>query len=93
MYALTGQVRRSSRAIAALLAEEWARRWYKAAFVNKLNQALAEAMETQAWLDHALDCKYIEADFHQKLDSRWQHIGAMLNKMIQQADSFCQRGS
>jgi len=25
-------------------------------FVSKINEALGEAMETQAWLDHALAC-------------------------------------
>jgi four helix bundle protein len=41
-----------------MLAEAWARRLYKAAFVNKIDEALGEAMETQAWLDHAFDCGY-----------------------------------
>ncbi|PSQ97775.1 MAG: four helix bundle protein [Bacteroidetes bacterium SW_9_63_38] len=63
-YALTDQIRRSSRAVGALIAEAWARRRYEAAFVNKLNQALAEAMETQSWLDAAYDCDYIDADTH-----------------------------
>jgi four helix bundle protein len=89
-YSLTDQIRRSSRAVCALLAEAWARRPYEAAFVNKLNQALAEAMETQSWLDAALDCGYIDADAHDKLDTEWDRIGGKLNRMIQQADRFCQ---
>jgi hypothetical protein len=28
---------------------------YRAAFVNKIDEAMGEAMETQAWLDHAFD--------------------------------------
>ena len=39
-----------------MIAESWARRRYEAAFINKINEAMGEAMETQAWLDHALDC-------------------------------------
>src|SRR6266516_987374 len=39
-YSLTDQIRRSSRAVKALLAEAWARRRYKAAFVNKIDEAL-----------------------------------------------------
>ena len=35
--------------------EAWARRRYKAAFVNKIDEALGEANETQSWLDDALD--------------------------------------
>jgi four helix bundle protein len=34
-YSLTDQVRRSSRAVKALLAEAWARRRYKAAFISE----------------------------------------------------------
>lgn len=48
-YSLTDQIRRASRAVGAMIAEAWARRRYQAAFVNKLNEALGEAMETQAW--------------------------------------------
>jgi four helix bundle protein len=88
-YSLTDQIRRSSRAVNAMIAESWARRRYPAAFVNKLNEALGEAMETQAWLDHSLECEYIALKQHEELDKAWQHIGAMLNKMIQQSDDFC----
>lgn len=42
-YALTDQIRRSSRAVKAMLAEAWARRRYKAAFINKIDEALGEA--------------------------------------------------
>jgi four helix bundle protein len=88
-YSLTDQVRRSSRAVNALIAEAWGRRRYVAAFVNKLNEALAEAMETQSWLDHALDCAYVSAALHRELDDGWQHVGAMLNRMMQRAETFC----
>ena len=57
-YSMTDQMRRSSRAVNAMIAESWARRLYPAAFINKINEALGEAMETQAWLDHALACNY-----------------------------------
>ncbi len=57
-YSLIDQIRRSSRAVNAMLAESWARRRYPAAFISKLTESLGEAMETQAWLDHALECDY-----------------------------------
>ena len=88
-YSLTDQIRRSSRAVDALIAEAWARRRYRAAFVNKINEAMGEAMETQAWLDQAYDCRYLDREQHHELDGAWQHIGAMLNKMIDRADDFC----
>jgi len=93
VYSLSSQIRRSSRAVGAILAEGWARRRYRAAFVNKMNEALGEAMETQAWLDHAKACGYINNQQHSELDNRWQHVGAMLNRMIERADSFCKASS
>src|ERR1041385_2412523 len=75
-YSLTDQIRRSSRAVGAMIAEAWARRRYEGAFVNKINEALGEAMETQAWLDHALECAYLNAAQHREFDAPWQSIGA-----------------
>lgn len=72
-----------------MIAEAWARRRYQAAFVNKINEALGEAMETQAWLDHALDDGYISAPIHESLDNAWQSIGGMLQNMIERSESFC----
>jgi four helix bundle protein len=47
-YSLIDQIRRSSRAVKAMIAEAWARRLYKAAFINKVDEALGEAYETQS---------------------------------------------
>jgi four helix bundle protein len=88
-YALTSQIRASSRAVCALLAEGWGRRRYVAAFANKVNQALGEALETQAWLDHALQSGYIQEDRHEELDKVWQQIGGKLKRIEQKAESFC----
>jgi four helix bundle protein len=92
-YSLTDQIRRSSRAVNAMLAESWARRLYVAAFANKVDEALGEAMETQAWLDHCVDCGYITRVQHHEIDAAWQSIGAMLNQMIKKADDFCQHAT
>jgi len=67
MYSLTDQIRRSSRAVSAIIAEGWRRRKYEAAFVDKLNQAEAEAAETQAWIEHAVQCEYAAAVEARKL--------------------------
>jgi four helix bundle protein len=87
-YSLTDQIRRASRAVAAMIAEAWARRRYPAAFSNKLDEGLAEASETQAWLDHSLACEYLTSQEHRQYDAAWQSIGAMLNRMIDRADDF-----
>ena len=88
-YSLTDQIRRSSRAVNAMIAEAWAKRRYEAAFVSKLNDALGEATETQSWLDHALDSGYITTAQFKEFDAQWQQIGAMLNKMTERAHDFC----
>jgi four helix bundle protein len=88
-YALIDQVRRSSRAVKAMIAEAWARRRYKAAFANKIDEALGEANETQSWLDDALDDEYLSKEDFQELDDRYQAIGGMLSRMIDRADDFC----
>ena len=59
------------------------------AFINKLNMAMAEANETCSWLDHARTCDCIEDEQYADLDDAWQHVGAMFNRMIQNADAFC----
>jgi four helix bundle protein len=88
-YSLTDQIRRSSRAVKAMVAEAWARRRYRAVFINKIDEALGEATETQSWLDDCLDCGYISVDEFKQMDAAWQSIGAMLNQMIARADDFC----
>lgn len=92
-YCLVDQIRRSPRAVNAMIAEAWARRSYPAAFVNKVNEALGEAMETQAWLDHAMDCKYIEEKEFKELDSSWQQIGGMLRRMMEKTPEFCRNSN
>jgi four helix bundle protein len=44
-YALTDQVRRSSRSVCANIAGAWRKRRYKAAFISKLSDAEGEASE------------------------------------------------
>jgi four helix bundle protein len=88
-YSMTDQIRRSSRAVKAMLAEAWARRRYKAAFVDKIDQSLGEAYESQSWLDDALDCGYINETTHRDLDGLYCRVGAKLSAMINKADDFC----
>lgn len=90
-YSLIDQIRRSSRAVGSMIAEAWARRRYPASFVAKLVEALGEAMETQAWLDHSVVCGYITKAHYREFDAAWQSIGGKVTKMIEKADSFCQR--
>jgi four helix bundle protein len=88
-YSLIDQIRRSSRAVKAMIAEAWARRRYKAAFINKVDEALGEAYETQSWLDEAIDSAYLSKEAFEELDRRYDAIGGMLSRMIDRADDFC----
>jgi hypothetical protein len=72
-----------------MIAEAWARRRYKAVFVNKLDEALGEATETQSWLDDARDAEYISAEEFEALDAQYISITRMLSRMIDRADDFC----
>jgi len=88
-YALTDQIRRSSRAVKAMIAEAWGRRKYPAVFANKIDEALGEANETQSWLEDCLDCGYLSQAEFTRMDEAWQSIGAMLRKMIDRSEDFC----
>ena len=46
MFALTDQVRRSSRSIGGNISEAWAKRRYKKAFLSKLSDAEGQQLET-----------------------------------------------
>src|SRR5437763_8980307 len=81
-YALSDQIRRSSRAVKAMIAEAWARRRYKAVFINKLDEALGEATETQSWLDDARDAEYVSPQQFDDVNSQYISIGRMLSRMI-----------
>lgn len=72
-----------------MIAEAWARRRYKAAFINKIDEALGEAYETQSWLDDALDSGYLNKENFADLDRRYDALGGMLSRMIDRADDFC----
>jgi len=61
-YSLTDQVRRSSRGVCANLAEAWRRRRYEGMFLMRLNDAEAEAAETQTWLAFAVSCEYVSRE-------------------------------
>jgi four helix bundle protein len=80
-FSLTDQVRRSSRSVAANVAEAWRKRRYPAAFISKLNDAEAEAAETQTHLEIALRCGYLAEPDFLRLDRGYEEVLAMLTEM------------
>jgi len=91
-YSLTDQTRRSSRSVAANIAEGYRKRQYQKMFVNKLADSDGEAAETQSWVDFSLDCGYISCEIHDSLYRRYESVGGMLGNMIQHPEKFSPRG-
>lgn len=81
-YALTDQVRRSSRSVCANISEAWRRRRHKGNFLLRINDAEAEAAETQTWLEFAVKCGYLQASTARPLYQTYDRIIGMLVRMI-----------
>jgi four helix bundle protein len=88
VYSLTDQIRRSSRSVCSNLAEAWRRRRYEAAFVSKVNEAEAEAAETQVWLEFAVRCDYLDRDEGRELYQAYDAILAGLVGMANHPDTW-----
>jgi len=87
-YSLVDQVRRSSRSVAANLAEAWRKRMYEAAFLAKLNDAESEATETQTWIEIAFRCGYLSKGAADEMDEIYEHIIAQIVTMINQPEKW-----
>lgn len=87
-YALTSQIRRSSRSVCLNLREAWAKRRYEAHFINKLSDCDGENSETNSSLDFALDCGYINDEKHIELTEITIEIGKMLGVMLNKPETF-----
>ncbi len=87
-FSLTDQIRRSSRSVAANIAEGYRKRQYPKAFVNKMSDADGEATETQVWLSIAKDCKYLPAEDQIRLIEGNEEVGRMLGSMMANPDKF-----
>jgi four helix bundle protein len=89
IYSLTDQVRRSSRSIGANIREAWAKHRYPAHFVSKLSDSDGESEETIHWILSAFDCGYIDEAVREDLKKDYRHVSGMLNKMMDNAESWC----
>jgi four helix bundle protein len=87
-YALTSQIRRSSRSVCLNLREAWAKRRYEAHFVSKLTDCDGENSETDTALDFAKDCGYITPAEHACLTELCTEVGRMLGTMINNPAPF-----
>src|SRR5678816_2870733 len=81
-FALTSQIRRSSRSVCLNLREAWAKRRYEAHFVSKLTDCDGENSETDSSLDFARDCGYVSEAEHRELKQANREVGKLLGSMI-----------
>ena len=88
-FSLTDQIRRSSRSIGANISEAWAKRRYEKHFISKLTDSDGEQMETQHWIETALDCEYLKQKTSAQLIGKCLEIGRMLGRMMDKAEMFC----
>src|SRR5712671_2234490 len=88
-FALTDQIRRSSRSVGANLAESWAKRRYPAHFLSKLTDVDSELQETIHWLKTALACQHLTVIEHGNLLNQLAQAGRLLGSMINRYESFC----
>jgi len=82
IYALTIQVRRSSRSVCSNIGEGYRKRRYEAHFISKISDSDMENSETQVWLDFSLACNYISNDAYEDLTEKSKEIGKLLNDML-----------
>jgi four helix bundle protein len=87
-FALTSQIRRSSRSTCLNLREVWAKRRYEAYFISKLTDCDGENGETDSSLDFARDCEYISIQKHAELSGLCCDIGKMLGAMMRNPQPF-----
>jgi four helix bundle protein len=87
-YALTDQIRRSSRSVCTNLREAWSKRRYAAHFLSKLTDSDGENGETETWLNFAKDCGYLSSQSHDRLAGECRAVGAMLGAMIKNPTPF-----
>ncbi len=87
-YALSSQIRRSSRSVCLNLREAWSKRRYEAHFINKLTDCDGEKSETDSSLDFSYDCGFIARETHEKLTTQSTEIGKMLGSMLKNPALF-----
>lgn len=87
-FSLTDQVRRSSRSVAANIAEAFRKRRYPKSFIAKLSDSEGEAAETQVWLSFAQSFGYLDERIILDLDEKYEQIERQIITMIQSPEKW-----
>ncbi len=78
------QIRRSSKAVATLIAEGYGRRRYKADFIKFLIYAQAECDETIVHLDFLFETEsFKDENVYNKLKTEYDSLSKRISKFIQ----------
>jgi four helix bundle protein len=85
---LEDQIVRSSRSVCLNIAEAWRKRRYKAAFIAKLSDVEGEAGETQASLEFAAACGYLDRELMEELWHEYEELIGSIVGMIKYADKW-----
>ena len=81
-YELANQLRRSTKSIAANIAEGMGKQSSKAEVKRFIHMAIGSCDETRVWLEFARDLGYIAHEDQVRLDEAYQEIGRMLRGVI-----------
>ena len=87
-YSLTDQMRHSSRGVSANIAEAYRKRRFPKHFISQLTDSDAENSETQAWLEFALKCEYINQRTFDDFKTDSEEVSKLLNYMIKNPTKF-----
>lgn len=82
LYELGSQVRRSSNAAPAILAEGWGSR-HTNIYIEAINRSMGEVRETQHHIDVAKEKNYLTVQRFSDLDARYDECGRMLEGLHQ----------
>lgn len=82
LYELGSQLRRSSNAACAIVAEGWGSR-HTNIYIEAVNRAMGEVRETQHHLDVACDKGYLHRRRFQDLDAEYESCNRMLESLHQ----------
>jgi four helix bundle protein len=88
-FSLVDQIRRSARAVPAIIAEAWSRRRYPKSFICKLLEAYGEASETKVWLGFSRNHDYLESKKYDYIKSKYDEFSRMFYSIINQPEKFC----
>jgi len=84
LYEEGGQVRRSSKSVAALIVEGYGRRRYKADYIKYLTFAIAECDETRVHLEFLFETgSWTDVDGFKSFSEDYELLSKRINKFIQ----------